>query len=66
MRQSKRSYEMKIATESNVNNKSFWKYVNSKRKTRDGIGDLKTENDTLVSDNSDKAEVLNNFLVVFL
>ena len=61
VRQSKRSYEMKIATESNVNNKSFWKYVNSKRKTRDGIGDLKKDDDTLVTDNIDKADVLNNF-----
>ena len=48
--------------EAKTNNKSLWKYVNSKRKTRDGIGNLKTGTDNLLATKDrDKAEVLNNF-----
>ena len=41
--------------------KSFWNYINSKLKTRSGIGTLERSDGTLASSEADKVEVLNKF-----
>jgi hypothetical protein len=38
--------------------KSFWNYINSKLKTRSGIGTLERSDGTLASSEADKVEVL--------
>jgi hypothetical protein len=55
------SFERKIALESKSKVKSFWNYINSKLKTRSGIGTLERSDGTLASSEADKVEVLNNF-----
>jgi hypothetical protein len=45
-RDSKKSYERKIATEAKKNPKSFWKYVNSKLKAKTGVGSLEESDGT--------------------
>ena len=57
--------EKEIAENAKVNPKKFWQYTNSKRKTKSGIGELKTTNsngevETAKTD-KEKAEVLANF-----
>ena len=59
--ETKKSYERKIATEAINNPKSFWKYVNSKLKTKTGVGSLEESDGTLVYEDVDKVEVLNNY-----
>ena len=44
-----------------ANPKSFWKFVKSKTTTRTGIGYLKNENDNTVTDDKDKAEIINSY-----
>lgn len=61
IRNAKKSYERKIALEVKSNCKSFWKYVNSKLKTRQGIGNLLKSDGSLTINDTEKAEVLNNF-----
>ncbi|GAB0181828.1 mitochondrial enolase superfamily member 1 [Grus japonensis] len=43
------------------NKKSFYRYVSSKRKTRENVGPLQKENGELVTQDMEKAEVLNDF-----
>ena len=54
-----------VALHCKQNPKAFWKYINSKRKTKTGIGDLQivdiSGNSTTVSSNKDKAEELGKF-----
>ena len=61
IKHSKKSYEKKVASEVKNNNKSFWRYVNSKRKTKDTIGALTKPDDSETETNEDKADVLNTF-----
>ncbi|MEW8545715.1 MAG: reverse transcriptase family protein, partial [Candidatus Thiodiazotropha sp.] len=64
VRKEKREKEKGIAESSKTNPKNFWKYVNSKRKTSSGIGELHTQkgSSTFVADtDADKAEVLSDF-----
>ena len=65
VRKAKIQMEKEIAENAKVNQKKFWQYANSKRKTKSGIGELKTTNsngevDTAKTD-KEKAEVLANF-----
>ncbi|KAK3095343.1 hypothetical protein FSP39_013497 [Pinctada imbricata] len=56
--------ERRIAETSKSNSKNFWSYVNSKRKTKSGIGELHTQKDgktCIASTDLDKAEVLGEF-----
>ena len=53
-------FEGKIAEEENP--KSFYKYVNSRRKVNTGISELKDVNGESSTNDLDKAEILNNFL----
>ena len=50
---------MKLAAETKSNNKGFWNYVNSRRKNRTKIADLKTNSGAFTSDDIDKADILN-------
>ena len=65
VRNAKIQMEKEIAENAKVNPKKFWQYANSKRKTKSGIGELKTTNsngevDTAKTD-KEKEEVLANF-----
>jgi hypothetical protein len=57
------SYEHKVpvALESKTNNKSFWKYVNSKLKTRTGVGNLLKPDGTLTNTDEEKVNTLNDY-----
>ena len=44
VRKAKIQMEKEIAENAKVNPKKFWQYANSKRKTKSGIGELKTTN----------------------
>ena len=61
IRNSKLSYESKVALESKTNNKSFWKYVNSKLKTRTGVGNLLKSDGTLTNTDEEKVNPLNDY-----
>ena len=65
VRKAKLQMEKELAENAKVNPKKFWQYANSKRKTKSGIGELKTTNsngevETAKTD-KEKAEVLANF-----
>jgi hypothetical protein len=66
IKNAKLSFERKVALEAKTNVKSYWNYVNSKLKTRSGIGTLEKSDGTLASSSTDKAEVLNQCLLVCL
>ena len=57
-RKARREFERKIAAESKTNNKAFWRYVNSKRKIRTKVGDLKTATGKYTNRDDEKAEIL--------
>ena len=59
-RRLKREFERSLAKDAKTNPKSFYKYANSKLKTRSGIGNLDTANGKVSSD-KDKAQALNEF-----
>ena len=61
MRKAKAHLEMRLAKEIKDNKKGFFKYVNSKRKTRDNVGPLLNEGGVLVTGDTEKAEILNAF-----
>ncbi|XP_076037998.1 uncharacterized protein LOC143023364 [Oratosquilla oratoria] len=42
-RKARRDFEAKLATEVKWNNKRFWSYVNSQRKTKTGVADLEDQ-----------------------
>ena len=60
LRRSIRQYERCLAKEAKKNPKAFYKYVNSKTKSRTGIPTL-TEGDIVAESNMEKAEVLNRY-----
>ena len=53
----KKDFERKLAAETKANNKGFWNYVNSRRKTRTKIADLRTNSGAFTSDDLDKADI---------
>ena len=57
----KRNYEINIAKESTTNPKKFYKYINSKKNLKSGIGPIVNEDGQLITDNKDIATALNNF-----
>ena len=59
-RQARRSFEMNLAAESKVNNKAFWKYVNSRRKTTSNVADLEKSDGIFATTDQDKADTLNS------
>lgn len=59
-RKCRRLYEKKLAKEVKNNNKAFWKYVNSKRKSKSSIGDLLKPDGTYAITDEDRAQTLND------
>jgi len=62
LRKLQKEEQQNVALHCKQNPKAFWKYINSKRKTKTGIGDLHvvdiSGNSTTVTSNKDKAEEL--------
>ena len=62
----RRTFEQKVAREMKENSKAFWKYVNSSKRTRSNLPDLKCSNGTFASSDQQKADALNHqFASVF-
>ena len=60
-----KKHQLQIAKQSKKNPKMFWKYINSRRKGRSEIGDLKSNdiygNELLITSDEDKANALGQF-----
>ena len=61
-RKAKKMFELRLSRETKNNPKAFYKYVNSKLKTRAGVANLVTPEGTASSD-TEKAQALNTFFV---
>jgi len=61
MRKAKAHLELKLASDVKDNKKGFFKYITSKWKTRDNVGLLLNEVGDLVTEDTEKAELLNVF-----
>jgi hypothetical protein len=61
VRQAKYKYEHSIATNMKEDNKIFWKFIQSKTKSKENIPCIMDENGELQTDNKIKAELLNKF-----
>ena len=68
-RKDRKEKEREVAESAKTNSKNFWKYVNSKRKSKSGISELHVMKDNkteIARSDAEKAEVLANFLLVSL
>ena len=61
VRKAKKGYEKKLAEDIKNDPKSFWKYVRSKTKVKQGVNDLTRDDGTTAHTNEEKADVLNKF-----
>jgi len=61
LRKMKKSKEQEIANSVKENPKAFFSYVNCMTKTREKISDLVMKDQSLTSNDSEKAEILNDF-----
>ena len=61
IKQAKKCHEKKVASQTKTNPKSFWKYVNSKRKCKENVAGLQREDGSLATSDKEKADLLNNF-----
>ncbi|GAB0208206.1 mitochondrial enolase superfamily member 1 [Grus japonensis] len=61
MHPSKALIEISLARDVKDNKKSFYRYVSDKRRTRENVGPLQNEMGDLVTQDMEKAEVLNDF-----
>ncbi|MES9884664.1 MAG: reverse transcriptase family protein, partial [Sedimenticola sp.] len=61
IRKAKVCYEKQLAENIKNDEKCFWRYVKSKTKTKDVVGNLEGENGNLVTESSERAEILNQF-----
>ena len=61
MRKAKVHLELNLAKYVKDNKKGFFNYISSKRKARDNVGPLLNEADVLVTEDAEKAELLNAF-----
>lgn len=57
----RKDFEKKLASEIKHNPKAFWKYANSKLRTRSKISDLDCGDGNIASSDKDKAATLNDF-----
>jgi len=60
-RKAKAHLELKLARNVRNNKKGFFNYISSKQKTRDNVGPLLSEVGVLVTEDAEKAELLNAF-----
>ncbi|XP_065440587.1 mitoferrin-1 isoform X1 [Chrysemys picta bellii] len=63
IRKAKAQNELKLATGIKGNKKTFYQYIRSKRKTKDRVGPLLSEEGETVTGNLEMAEMLNDFFV---
>ena len=61
MRKAKAHLELKLARDVKNNKKSFFNYMSSKQKTEDNVELLLNEAGVLVTEDAEKAELLNAF-----
>ena len=61
MRKAKIHLELNLARDVKNNKKSFFKYISSKRKTRENVGLLLNKVGALVTEDTEKAALLNAF-----
>jgi Reverse transcriptase (RNA-dependent DNA polymerase) len=61
VRRAVRQYKRQVANQAKVNQKFFYRFVNSKLKTRASIGDIKKANGTETTGDKDKAEEFKKF-----
>ncbi|PKU47486.1 rna-directed dna polymerase from mobile element jockey-like [Limosa lapponica baueri] len=61
MRKAKAHLELNLARDDKDNKKGFFKYISSKRKTRENVGPLLNELGAQVTEDAEKAELLNAF-----
>ena len=66
IKNAKYKYEKNIASKCKENPKSFWAYVNSVRKCGKPVSALEKEDGTFATSDSEKADILNKFFVVYL
>ena len=59
IRQTRRKFEKKLAKNLKTNVKSFWNYVNSTRKTKSKVNDLKDADGNFITEDYKKANTLN-------
>ncbi|GAB0205783.1 mitochondrial enolase superfamily member 1 [Grus japonensis] len=62
VRKAKALIEISLARDVKANKKSFYRYVSEKRRMRENVGPLRNEMGDLVTQDTEKAEVLNDFL----
>ena len=60
-RKAKAHLELKLARDVKNNKKGFFNYISSKRKARDNVGPMLNEAGVLVTEDADKAQLLNAF-----
>jgi len=65
-RKAKVHLELILTRDVKDNRKGLFKYINSKRKTRDNVGPLLNEVCVLLMEDAEKAELLNAFFASFL
>ncbi|GAB0179621.1 mitochondrial enolase superfamily member 1 [Grus japonensis] len=61
VRKAKALIELNLARAVKGNKKSFYRHISDKRKTRENVSPLQNETGDLVTQDMEKAEVLNNF-----
>ncbi|GAB0181800.1 mitochondrial enolase superfamily member 1 [Grus japonensis] len=61
VRKAKALIEISLARDVQDNKKSFYRYVSDKRRMRENVGPLRNETGDLVTQDMEKAEVLNDF-----
>ncbi|GAB0182292.1 mitochondrial enolase superfamily member 1 [Grus japonensis] len=61
VRKAKALIEISLARDVKDNKKSFYRYISEKRRTRENVGPLWNETGDLVTEDMEKAEVLNDF-----
>ena len=67
IKKAKKKHEKNIANECKNNPRKFWKYVNDKCKSNVGISSLKDKDGNLITNDRERAEILNEFFTsVFL
>ena len=61
IKSAKSNFENKLSNEIKGNPKAFWSYVKNKAATKSGIGDLVDNDNNVVTNEDDKANVLNKY-----
>ena len=61
VKNAKRNYERKLAKDCKRNPKAFWSYMKKKTSNRVSVGPLKDDQDKLVTDSKEQANILNRW-----